>query len=538
MRLSTSHSARKRYQRRTCKISPLHSSSIRETRIWFTMRYRSSFSTAILAAAFLWNDVFVVDAQQEVYGNCDSSTYYDSLIGQLGFSPTSWTFGAVQDLITSTHRNQLDADQDAYDAVIDLWPGEDDGSGEEAVHLAYRDVSFPARPYGTAETWSRANIWPESRRAGFPAESERDVHANVAVQTAVLASKGDLMFGECGVVENAFLCRTVPDAPETSTDDKIWFVPEDARGPQARMALYLAARYGNATSLSDCPPFGDSQFGYLSALLQWHADYPVTDEERERNTRACGAWQGNRNPFVDYPELASQFFGEPDSIRTGTQAYESCFDPFGTITTSSPTAADTVDDSPAASPDGDGSNSTLDDSATPAPSTELVSEETMTTLGPTPAFDDANNETDSSNTTSMTPTFSPTYSPNACQNVLPGAVQIILVNSEAPDQLGFFALDNIPQAVDALYVTDRPWDGQQLLDNGEGTIMVRDSDCFLCRNSGPMRLCLTPTPASILSSSRNKYEKRSASRSQLSGNRTASGAMAYAHHISSRTDSM
>ncbi|MCA9777325.1 MAG: endonuclease, partial [Candidatus Eremiobacteraeota bacterium] len=41
----------------------------------------------------------------------------------------------------------------------------------------------------------------------------------------------------------------------------------------------------------------------LQQLLEWHEQYPVTDYERHRND-AIEDVQGNRNPFIDFPELA------------------------------------------------------------------------------------------------------------------------------------------------------------------------------------------------------------------------------------------
>lgn len=60
-------------------------------------------------------------------------------------------------------------------------------------------------------------------------------------------------------------------------------------------------------SLSDSPDKDHAIFGHLSTLLKWHCSDPVSNGERQRNDIVAQA-QGNRNIFVDKPQLAEQIY--------------------------------------------------------------------------------------------------------------------------------------------------------------------------------------------------------------------------------------
>lgn len=99
------------------------------------------------------------------------------------------------------------------------------------------------------------------------------------------------------------------------------FEPADEyKGDFARSYFYMVARYRdkalNASSGSvvfvasptDLTTFAKNLF------LKWHRDDPVSQKEIDRNQAVYGI-QHNRNPFIDYPELAEYIWGN----KTGQQ---------------------------------------------------------------------------------------------------------------------------------------------------------------------------------------------------------------------------
>jgi hypothetical protein len=83
--------------------------------------------------------------------------------------------------------------------------------------------------------------------------------------------------------------------------------------------FYMSLRYDGSDSntedlqLSDCPCACAFKLGLLHDLLVWHAEDAVDDAELARNEGICSSYQNNRNPFIDFPELASLFFASVDS---------------------------------------------------------------------------------------------------------------------------------------------------------------------------------------------------------------------------------
>lgn len=79
------------------------------------------------------------------------------------------------------------------------------------------------------------------------------------------------------------------------------FEPARGKGAAARATLYFLLRY---PGLID-DEVRELQAERVSILLAWHQQEPVSDYERHRNA-VIQEKQGNRNPLVDFPDLAGR----------------------------------------------------------------------------------------------------------------------------------------------------------------------------------------------------------------------------------------
>ncbi|AWH85739.1 hypothetical protein HYN59_11745 [Flavobacterium album] len=96
-----------------------------------------------------------------------------------------------------------------------------------------------------------------------------------------------------------------------------WYPGDEWKGDIARMMMYMYLRYGN-----QCLPKNvgvgatvATDPNMLMLFLEWNAEDPVSQYEDNRNTylgNAGNAYgQGNRNPFIDNPYLATLIWGGP-----------------------------------------------------------------------------------------------------------------------------------------------------------------------------------------------------------------------------------
>ena len=251
-----------------------------------------------------------------------------------------------------------------WDAIEDLDSGSSRADGFDTVRMIFTQTDVAVDAKGTG--WEPGMIWPIEETLITTNEDDtslleaiNDLH-NIRPRHPNLQSDNtmkELFYGDCyecfqdfdteeGVVytednkknnNNNIMNRerantnerddtTTKSRTEGGTDqesgdqmclceeDHALQPPENARGEIARALLYMELRYGTRTTasdglglvLSDCHPeyvgIDSKRMGYFSKLVQWHLEYPPSATEQQRNDKVCALYQGNRNPFVDFPE--------------------------------------------------------------------------------------------------------------------------------------------------------------------------------------------------------------------------------------------
>lgn len=92
------------------------------------------------------------------------------------------------------------------------------------------------------------------------------------------------------------------------------FEPDDQyKGDFARSYFYMAAAYNSHIDEWNSAQLAGNSYPCFSSwsvnlLMKWHREDPVSQKEIDRN-EVVYKWQGNRNPFIDHPELAEYVWG-------------------------------------------------------------------------------------------------------------------------------------------------------------------------------------------------------------------------------------
>ena len=244
------------------------------------------------------------------YGIVSSSTpagYYDSLEGLSGAALKQ----AVQDIIA----NPAVVRAHNYGDIIEILKTADQNpKNSNEVWLMYVEQSrskleFQDTGINTGK-WNREHIYPQSRGSYTDGTSSIPDGINIWLPT----NANDILAGHA----DAHHLRAEDGAENSLRSNKDYGLtgyngPSGTlgswKGDVARSVFYMAVRY-NALSVvnGDIADTTVGQLGDLASLLTWNTLDPSDDFEMNRNNYIY-TWQVNRNPFIDYPDLANYIWG-------------------------------------------------------------------------------------------------------------------------------------------------------------------------------------------------------------------------------------
>lgn len=140
------------------------------------------------------------------------------------------------------------------------------------------------------------HTWPQSRFTGkYRGDMQKsDLHHLFPTDSQMNSVRGNNWFGEVTKDTKILKCKNVRFGKTSAGGNDVFEPPREHRGNVARALFYFSTRYDL--------PIDPVQEAFLR---KWNREDPVDDVERDRNNKIEEV-QGNRNPFVDYPELSDK----------------------------------------------------------------------------------------------------------------------------------------------------------------------------------------------------------------------------------------
>lgn len=158
--------------------------------------------------------------------------------------------------------------------------------------------------------------FPKSWWGGTSNNAYKDLFNLMPSESSINSSKSNYAMG---VVTNASVdngCTKVGKGTAGTTTTNLWEPADKWKGDFARGYMYMATCYSNLTwtttpalqqlEKDDWPTLQEWTY---KLLLKWSREDPVDDIEKARN-EAVYQIQGNRNPYVDYPNLCEYVWGD------------------------------------------------------------------------------------------------------------------------------------------------------------------------------------------------------------------------------------
>ena len=168
---------------------------------------------------------------------------------------------------------------------------QDKGSGSEEGKVYNREHTWPKSTFGSTESTPQYS----------------DIHHITPVDKIVNGKRSNFAYGEVKqpsfISQNGSKLGTPKD--NLGANNTVFEVVDFYKGDHARMHFYTSVRYYEDSLFIDCDWASTGarlKPWYNEMLYEWNTADPVSQKEIDRNNEIYKL-QGNRNPFIDYPEL-------------------------------------------------------------------------------------------------------------------------------------------------------------------------------------------------------------------------------------------
>jgi endonuclease I len=267
--------------------------------------------------------LLLISTLSNAQNGAPASPYYNGFNWNLTLQPLK---SALATKITTTHTNFLTyAQLESSLRTIDLDPNDVSNTN---ILLLYGYDDLNVCNYVSESDFGTSLNWNQHRRRNKNADVSGGSECAWNREHVYAQALGTPNLGTSGAGSDAHHLRTCDvdrNANRSSAkfgagtgnsgyNGSFWYPGDEWKGDVARICMYLYLHYPTQC-LPENVGTGPFTSDMLTLFLQWNADDPVSLYEDKRNTylgnTANVYGQGNRNPFIDNPYLATKIWGGP-----------------------------------------------------------------------------------------------------------------------------------------------------------------------------------------------------------------------------------
>ena len=246
--------------------------------------------------------IIIVELFSAIGVSAQIGSYYSTIDGKSGTELKENLNRIIDNHNSISYNRTWDAHKDLYG----------DPNNTNNIILFYsQDSVSKATQQGSGGTggtaFNREHLWPRSYGVDTSGSDYTDIHNLVPTYVSVNSSRSNKYFDYSDPEAAGYSSPAYSLAPQCSSTSETFEPGDGQKGKVARAIFYMTTRYDYLELLntppSATPVSGGNQMAQLNTLLKWNRDFLPTNNERLVNHKIYTYYQGNRNPYIDYPEL-------------------------------------------------------------------------------------------------------------------------------------------------------------------------------------------------------------------------------------------